>query len=114
MVSERLKSEVITSFSYSDRFPVDTLKIDRFLVSRLNEKNQACTIVKATLDLAHNLGFNVVAERVKTIEQGQLKAWGCKFAQGYFYAKPLDKKAAWQFMVENLANQRQFKLRQLN
>ncbi len=104
-----------SSLSYLDRFPVDTLKIDRSFVSRLNEKNQACTIVKATLDLAHNLGFNVVAEGVETIEQGeQLKAWGCEFAQGYFYAKPLNKDAAWQFMMENLANQRQFRLRQLN
>ncbi len=94
-----------SSLSYLDRFPVDTLKIDRSFVGRLNEKNQACTIVKAALDLAHNLGFNVVAEGVETIEQGeQLKAWGCEFAQGYFYAKPLDQEAAWQFMVENLAN----------
>ncbi|BAZ44092.1 putative diguanylate cyclase/phosphodiesterase with response regulator [Chondrocystis sp. NIES-4102] len=55
-----------SSLSYLDRFPVNTLKIDRSFVSRLNEKNQASTIVKATLDLAHNLGFDVVAEGVET------------------------------------------------
>ena len=91
-----------SSLSYLDRFPVDTLKIDRSFVNRLDEENQASTIVKATLDLAHNLGFNVVAEGVETLEQGrQLKAWGCEYAQGYFYAKPLDHHAAWKFLLEN-------------
>ena len=94
-----------SSLSYLDRFPVDTLKIDRSFVSRLDEENQASTIVKATLDLAHNLGFNVVAEGVETAQQiQQLKQWNCEFAQGYFYAKPLDKDLAGQFLVNNLLN----------
>lgn len=94
-----------SSLSYLDRFPVDTLKIDRSFVSRLDEKNQASTIVKATLDLAHNLGFDVVAEGVETQEQAdQLKDWGCEFAQGYFYAKPLDRDSAWQYLQQNLAS----------
>ena len=91
-----------SSLSYLDRFPVDTLKIDRSFVSRLDQKEEACTIVKATLDLAHNLGFNVVAEGVETHEQGkQLKEWGCEFVQGYFYAKPLDQDSAWQYLQEH-------------
>ncbi len=92
-----------SSLSYLERFPVDTLKIDRSFVSRLSEKTQASTIVKATLDLAHNLGFNVVAEGVETQKQAdQLTEWGCEFAQGYLYAKPLNQESAWQFLVENL------------
>lgn len=93
-----------SSLSYLDRFPVDTLKIDRSFVSRLNEVNQTSMIVKATLELAHNLGFNVVAEGVETQQQrDQLRDWGCEFAQGYFYAKPLSAEAAWQFLEQNLA-----------
>ncbi|MEM8722941.1 MAG: EAL domain-containing protein [Cyanobacteria bacterium P01_G01_bin.39] len=93
-----------SSLSYLDRFPVDTLKIDRSFVSRLNEKNQASTIVKATIDLAHNLGFNIVAEGVETQQQvNQLKDWHCEFAQGYFYARPLSQESAWQFLCQNLA-----------
>ncbi len=92
-----------SSLSYLNRFPVNTLKIDRSFVNRLNENNQASTIVKATLDLAHNLGFDVVAEGVETMQQSQqLKDWGCEFAQGYFYAKPLNKDLAWQFLQDNL------------
>ena len=92
-----------SSLSYLDRFPVDTLKVDRSFVSRLNKANQTSTIVKATLDLAHNLGFDVVAEGVETQQQAQqLREWGCEFAQGYFYAKPLDREAAWQFLLRNL------------
>lgn len=92
-----------SSLSYLDRFPVNTLKIDRSFVSRLNEVNQTSMIVKATLELAHNLGFNVVAEGVETEQQAeQLRAWGCEFAQGYFYAKPLGQEAAWQFFERNL------------
>lgn len=94
-----------SSLSYLDRFPVNTLKIDRSFVSRLDEKNQASTIVKATLDLAHNLGFDVVAEGVETQQQAeQLRDWGCEFAQGYFYAKPLEQNLAWQFLQQNLTN----------
>ncbi|MEM7592889.1 MAG: EAL domain-containing protein [Cyanobacteria bacterium P01_A01_bin.83] len=93
-----------SSLSYLDRFPVDTLKIDRSFVSRLDEKNQASTIVKATIDLAHNLGFNIVAEGVETKQQvNQLKDWHCEFAQGYFYARPLSQESAWQFLCQNLA-----------
>ncbi len=92
-----------SSLSYLDRFPVDTLKIDRSFVTRLNEQNQTSTIVRATIDLAHNLGFDVVAEGVETQQQvNQLKDWGCEFAQGYFYAKPLMKEAAWEFLRQNL------------
>jgi EAL domain-containing protein (putative c-di-GMP-specific phosphodiesterase class I) len=92
-----------SSLSYLDRFPLDTLKIDRSFVSRLNEVNQASMIVKATLELAHNLGFNVVAEGVENQQQrDQLRDWGCEFAQGYFYAKPLSAEVAWQFLDQNL------------
>ena len=92
-----------SSLSYLDRFPVDTLKIDRSFVNRLDEQNQASTIVKATLDLAHNLGFDVVAEGVETQQQvEQLQTWGCEFAQGYFYAKPLDKDSAGEFLQDRL------------
>ncbi|MEL6929864.1 MAG: EAL domain-containing protein [Cyanobacteria bacterium J06600_6] len=92
-----------SSLSYLDRFPADTLKIDRSFVSRVNETNQTSTIVKATLELAHNLGFNVVAEGVETQQQAdQLRDWGCEFAQGYFYAKPMGEAAAWQFLLNNL------------
>ena len=92
-----------SSLSYLDRFPVDTLKIDRSFVNRIDEANQASTIVKATLDLAHNLGFNVVAEGVETWQQvEQLQNWGCEYAQGYYYAKPLDCNLAWNFLQANL------------
>ncbi len=92
-----------SSLNYLNRFPVDTLKIDRSFISRLTEDNQAATIVKAMLDLAHNLGFDVVAEGVETIKQSQqLREWGCEFAQGYFYAKPLNQDLAWQFLADNL------------
>lgn len=94
-----------SSLSYLDRFPVDTLKIDRSFVSRLNKKNQASTIVKATIDLAHNLGFNIVAEGVETQQQvEQLNQWNCEFAQGYYYSKPLTPEVAWQFLCRNLAS----------
>ena len=103
-----------SSLSYLDRFPVDTLKIDRSFVSRLNEANQTSTIVKATLDLAHNLGFNVVAEGVETQQQiDRLKNWGCEFAQGYFYAKPLGQEAAWQFLIRNIMTTNSLKTDQM-
>ncbi len=56
-----------SSLSYLHRFPIDTLKIDRSFVSRINLPKNA-EIVKTILTLARNLGMDVVAEGVETLE----------------------------------------------
>jgi diguanylate cyclase (GGDEF)-like protein len=71
------------------RLPLDELKIDKSFVMTLAERKDAA-IVRATIDLAHELGLRVVAEGVETAETlARLAELGCEYAQGYHIAKPL-------------------------
>lgn len=80
-----------SSLSYLHRFPVNTLKIDRSFVSRMNSDHENFEIVGTIITLAHALGMNVTAEGVETSEQSaQLRTLGCEFGQGYFFSKPLN------------------------
>jgi diguanylate cyclase (GGDEF)-like protein len=71
-------------------FPGDAVKIHRALVMGMGHGAGAFEIVKALVGLAHNLGFEAVAEGVETAEQlDYLKVLGCEFAQGFHLAAPL-------------------------
>ncbi len=86
-----------SSLGYLHRFPVDTLKMDRSFVQWLDEGDGAelasssnLEIIKATVNIAHALGMNVVAEGIETNQQQQLlTALGCEFGQGYWFSRPL-------------------------
>jgi diguanylate cyclase (GGDEF)-like protein/PAS domain S-box-containing protein len=78
-----------SSLSYLDRFPIDTLKIDRAFVSSLGDTAASDAIVNAIVGMARALGIDTVAEGVETAEQtAAVAALGCRYAQGYFFARP--------------------------
>jgi EAL domain-containing protein (putative c-di-GMP-specific phosphodiesterase class I) len=82
------------------RFPIDTLKIDRSFVSRINLPKNV-EIVKTILTLAGNLGMDVVAEGVETREQVlQLTGLNCEYVQGYLLSKPIDGRAMRELISE--------------
>jgi len=84
-----------SSLSYLRRFPVNTLKIDRSFIAGIGNDTESAEIVRTIVTLSHNLGLDVVAEGVETAEHAaMLKEFGCDFAQGYFYYRPLDQAAA--------------------
>jgi predicted signal transduction protein with EAL and GGDEF domain len=79
-----------SSLSYLHRFPLNHLKIDRAFISRMTETNDNAEIVKTIVSLAHNLGMEVIAEGVETVDQWQkLRALGCQYAQGYLFSRPV-------------------------
>jgi EAL domain-containing protein (putative c-di-GMP-specific phosphodiesterase class I) len=79
-----------SSLTYLRRFPVDVVKIDRTFVSGLGTDPADDAIVDSVVGLAQSLGLAAVAEGVETRPQAEaLQAMGCRFAQGYLYAKPL-------------------------
>ena len=83
-----------SSLSYLHRLPVDTIKIDRSFVSRLGTDRETDILVRAIIDLAHNLGKQVIAEGIETEEQAAIvERLGCEFGQGYYYARPDDAAA---------------------
>jgi diguanylate cyclase (GGDEF)-like protein/PAS domain S-box-containing protein len=78
-----------SSLSYLKRFPVDAIKIDRSIVEGLSHNRGDSAIVSATINLAHALGLEVIAEGVKTGEEAaELRALGCDFGQGYYWWTP--------------------------
>ena len=86
-----------SSLGYLKRFPLDFVKIDQSLVDGLGVNEHDTAIVRATVELAHNLGLLVIAVGVET--EAQLEALGflgCDRAQGYLYAPalPADQLAA--------------------
>ncbi len=71
-------------------YPLDTLKIDKSFVYDLPESETNATIVRTIAYLAHNLGYNIVAEGVENTQQIEfLKSIGCETFQGFYYYKPL-------------------------
>src|SRR5258708_20944441 len=83
-----------SSLSRLQRFPVDTLKIDRAFVSHMDTDQETHEIVRIIVMLAHNLGLRVVAEGVETQNQLELlRHLGCEKAQGYLFSKPVHHEA---------------------
>ena len=79
-----------SSLSYLKQFPLDVLKVDRTFISNLTKDTRDEAIVRAIISLAHNLGFEVIAEGVETEEQLQiLHREGCESIQGFYISKPL-------------------------
>ena len=79
-----------SSLSYLQRFPVDTLKIDRTFVVGMDQSNECREIVRTILNLAGTLGLDVIAEGTETAAQvDYLDGLDCRFGQGYFFSRPL-------------------------
>jgi EAL domain-containing protein (putative c-di-GMP-specific phosphodiesterase class I) len=79
-----------SSLSHLRRFPINYLKIDRSFVDEVLTNVDDRAIVSAIIGMAQNLGLQVVAEGVETLEQANfLREKGCDFAQGYFYGRPM-------------------------
>lgn len=83
--------------------PLNELKIDKAFVMSLDESELDRAIVQSTIDLAHTMDLEVVAEGVENENiVRQLSQLNCEFAQGYFVSKPLSAQAfrRWQSAFE--------------
>ena len=79
-----------SSLSSLRRFPGEFLKIDRSFVAGLRADPTAPAIVAAVVSLSEALGLSPVAEGVEAQDEADLLlALGCRFAQGYLYARPM-------------------------
>lgn len=71
------------------RYPIGTLKIDRSFVSQMLGSPHSAKIVRASIELAHSLKMDVVAEGVETeVERLALLKLGCDYGQGWLFGKP--------------------------
>ncbi|TNF29109.1 MAG: EAL domain-containing protein, partial [Deltaproteobacteria bacterium] len=81
-----------SSLAYLQRFPCDTLKIDKsFLVSGPTPEDDPWAIVQTIRSLARLLGMKVTVEGVERQEHvDRLRELGCEHAQGYFMSRPVE------------------------
>lgn len=88
-----------SSLSCLHEFPIDVLKIDRAFLDNMRENREYAAVTQAIVTLAQNLGMDVVAEGVETLEQvAQLQALETDYAQGYYFARPLRPEDAAAFL----------------
>lgn len=79
-----------SSLNYLKQLEIDILKIDKAFVDDITENNHQQSIVKAVIEMAHNMDIIVVAEGVETWEQFKfLKSLHCDKVQGYLFSKPI-------------------------
>ncbi len=79
-----------SSLSHLSRLPVDVIKIDMSFVQRMCTDRGDQLIVRSTVDLAHNLGLEAVAEGVETEEHWErLTQLRCDTAQGFYIGRPI-------------------------
>ena len=82
-----------SSLAYLQRFPFDTIKVDRALVQGSGEDGPEAVIIRSIVALAHELDMKVIAEGVEIAEDvTYLRSIGCGFAQGFFYGEPMNER----------------------
>ena len=87
-----------SSLAYLQRFPINTLKVDRSFVSDM-DAFENLVIVRTIVSLAHNLGLDVVAEGIETERQRAFLAdLSCECGQGFLFSKPLAQDRALEML----------------
>jgi EAL domain-containing protein (putative c-di-GMP-specific phosphodiesterase class I) len=88
-----------SALSCLNEFPIDTLKLDRKFVQKIDTNPEVLETVKMIISLAQSLKMNVIAEGVENLQQlEQLQALGCDYGQGYFLSQPLQVEGADSFL----------------
>lgn len=95
-----------TSINYLRQYPISVLKIDQTFIKGLPHNQNDVAITSAVIALGHNLGLEVVAEGVETVEQMQyLSEHNCDLIQGYFLSRPLpENKITQEFTKDGVAS----------
>jgi diguanylate cyclase (GGDEF)-like protein len=90
-----------SSLNYLRRLPVDVVKIDRSFVAGIASQSSEWTLARGIIRLVHELGLETVAEGVERADQrAHLRALGCRFAQGFFFARPMEPDAIAELLAK--------------
>ncbi|MFM7027943.1 MAG: putative bifunctional diguanylate cyclase/phosphodiesterase [Chakrabartia sp.] len=90
-----------SSLSRLQAMPIDTIKIDQSFVRIQTEQHAEWSVVQAVLALARSLKLRVVVEGVETeFQRRELMSFGCEFAQGFLFSKPLSEEMATALLLQ--------------
>lgn len=92
-----------SSLSYLQKFPIDSLKIDKSFVDAIVENGDNDNIlINTIIAMGHTLNLNVIAEGVEYAYQKEyLRNRGCPYYQGYHFAKPVPEKEFFALLEKN-------------
>jgi diguanylate cyclase (GGDEF)-like protein len=92
-----------SSLSHLQRFPVDTLKIDRSFTSQLTENPEGKALIRTLVKLGKTLSIETLAEGIERREElWLLKQAHCDSGQGFLFARPMEVDAAESFLQHSL------------
>ncbi len=81
-----------SSLSYLQQFPVDILKIDKAFTKGINQGSEKSAVARTIISLSDTLQLSTIAEGIEFAEQvPALQTLGCKFGQGFYFARPLSE-----------------------
>jgi diguanylate cyclase (GGDEF)-like protein len=79
-----------SALSYLRDLPIDEVKLDRQFISSITEDKRAAAVVRAVIDLTHELDVTVVAEGIEDAGTADwLREHGCDIGQGYYFGEPV-------------------------
>lgn len=92
-----------SSLSYLHKFPISILKVDRSFVENIGASREAAAMVEAIISMSDTLKMTSIAEGIEDAGQAEiLNMMGCKWGQGYFFARPLDANQIEEFLRDRL------------
>ncbi|WP_250657214.1 EAL domain-containing protein [Alkalimarinus coralli] len=93
-----------SSLSYLKELPATEIKLDRSLVMDICTSDSARIIVETTINMAHSLGYKLVAEGVEDEDTARLlKHMGCDYLQGYWLCRPIPLTELTQWLTSQQA-----------
>jgi diguanylate cyclase (GGDEF)-like protein len=93
-----------SNLAYLQKLPLDVLKIDRSFIADMLGNKDSQAIVSTILSLASALGMKTTAEGIESQQVSDvLRGLGCTVGQGYHFARPLHRDAAYSFLLDNIS-----------
>lgn len=90
-----------SSLNYLHELPIDILKIDRSFIQRMQADPKTQAIIRTIIAFAETLDIMVIAEGIETeAQRAMLLALGCRYGQGYFFARPMDGATAGSWLAD--------------
>jgi predicted signal transduction protein with EAL and GGDEF domain len=82
------------------RLQLDKIKIDRSFVADIDASRTSSDVVKTIVGLCRSLDLECIVEGVETeAQKRRLTSLGCRFMQGYFFARPMPGSAVTGYLL---------------